>query len=586
MGSSTAFSIGIAVHEFEKAKFVTDRVVLDRQTCVLYEDTQTVPDREKKCQYRYSFFQRLRSACGERQDAERLLEAFVGMADGLHTSKAICFNIAADKHVDLADAKDEQDTDTQSDPLCDVSSNHALLHPLSIALLAYHMGGAVNAANTIHTNEWRSRTMGADDMPDFYQEGDLGDIFDDYRVSLVWEKHNSVWINPSGTHTVFRKGASVPQSLTTLSAASKGEQTGPIVVLYATSNAALWYDCKDTTAVRRSISLDFHVNTITDQDPEILSTPDVSVHKIKNPTLAQLVTRFPVKGYNKTFHRLLFADDSIQRALDKLASLVIPLPLPQSPSSKNNVHHRYRVWWKSNLDSVSAAPRPMPSIPISGVYDDLTAFVNCLSFNAHRDIYLEVGMDLLPRSPADADSEYAWRSIRDQPGLYIFRKLFEYERHLTMPYTGADLQSTIQICRIGRWVRDVCSQLISAGYTEGFSLLSAIGSLSASLGDAMNGLKQADVTLEPWVTDMDLDAFRVKSLCLFWCADWLARYLMNPQKGSMMVYEFQGGAMVSLREEAAQTARVLLRNWVAWSLLVDRLPKGGFTVQMPTDLRV
>ncbi|KAF2628142.1 hypothetical protein BU25DRAFT_467476 [Macroventuria anomochaeta] len=578
MKAPAAFQVGIAYQACDQGRLVTDRIALRQQTCVLQKDPRSVLDREKKERYRDSFLRQLRNACGKRDDADKLIESFVQMAETLDAVKAIALHIADNEDIVLTDTDNNQDAGTF----------HALLHPLSIALLAYRMGGAVNAANTTHFHEWKSQGNSAAGIPDFHAEGDSSDIFDEYRITLVWETHNSRWTRPSGSHNFFLAGADTPQPLMTLSAAGQNNPASPMTIVYNSRKAALWYDCQNTEATRCSISLDFHVNTITNEDLEIFSTPDLIGRQVKEPALSNLITQFPVQDYADAFHRLLFTENSFEPALDMLTLLDVPVQPPQSPGSQDTVmERRYQVWRKANQNSIPAALRGVrDDLPISGIHNNSTGFTKSVCYKALQDVHLSVGMDLVPQSPVDAEREYARRFIRDQPGVSTYRKLVQYEQYMMMPYTSEDLISTSTIREVGHRLKTRCFELTSVGFIDSSFLLPAIGSLSFTLANALDGEKEVTVASEPWVTDESLQLFRTRSLYLFWCADWLARYLGNPQKGLMMVREVQDAVIVKLREDAVHMARVLLRNWVAWALFVDTLPKGGFRVRLPTDCGV
>ena len=94
------------------------------------------------------------------------------------------------------------------------------------------------------------------------------------------------------------------------------------------------------------------------------------------------------------------------------------------------------------------------------------------------------------------------------------------------------------------------------------------------------------MSLEPWVTDEDLLLYCTRSLYLFWCADCLARYPVRLKRGSIMLREVRDVKIVKLREEATHIAKVLLKNWVAWTLFVESLPKGAFNVRLPVGHEV
>jgi hypothetical protein len=151
---------------------------------------------------------------------------------------------------------------------------------------------------------------------------------------------------------------------------------------------------------------------------------------------------------------------------------------------------------------------------------------------------------------------------------------------------SADLISTSSLRGIGYRIEVTCSELVGVGFVDKASLLPAIGSLASKLGAVLDGTKEVSVSAEPWVTDGDLQVFRTRCLYLFWCADWLARYLASPEKGTLMIRDVSENEMIEMREEATRVARWLLRNWVAWGLFVEELPIGGFTVRRALEFAV
>lgn len=155
------------------------------------------------------------------------------------------------------------------------------------------MAGAVNAANNIQYRTWKSRGTTADGIPDFLIEGDFCDVFDEHRLTLAWEVHDTRLTKPPGNLTLFQKGAKEGQPLTNFTTAYQKGPAGPVAVVYNSKDAALWYDCQDTRAIRRSISLDLDVNTITNEDLEILSPTSLTAGEAAGLTLWDLITRFP-----------------------------------------------------------------------------------------------------------------------------------------------------------------------------------------------------------------------------------------------------------------------------------------------------
>jgi hypothetical protein len=80
-----------------------------------------------------------------------------------------------------------------------------------------------------------------------------------------------------------------------------------------------------------------------------------------------------------------------------------------------------------------------------------------------------------------------------------------------------------------------CLELIGVGFVDDGGHLPSIAALAAAFGEAMNGLKQIQLELEPWVEGADLQVFRTRCLYLFWCAEWLVCYLVKPTPGPYMM---------------------------------------------------
>jgi hypothetical protein len=71
------------------------------------------------------------------------------------------------------------------------------LHPLLVALLAFKLGGPVNAAFTTHRHEWRLASDNTRETPSLHTEGDAGHMFEDLRITVVWEMRDGEAADPS-----------------------------------------------------------------------------------------------------------------------------------------------------------------------------------------------------------------------------------------------------------------------------------------------------------------------------------------------------------------------------------------------------
>lgn len=138
--------------------------------------------RENK--YRVNLIHRFREACGHQYNADELIEKFVRVTKTLKILDAFALHIADGKGVvrnDITEVKYENVDDLIDSP----SISHVLLHPLSIALLAFRMGGVINAADTSHLHEWKPHTAAMTDAHNFHMKGASNDVFDDPRITTV-----------------------------------------------------------------------------------------------------------------------------------------------------------------------------------------------------------------------------------------------------------------------------------------------------------------------------------------------------------------------------------------------------------------
>jgi hypothetical protein len=150
-------------------------------------------------------------------------------------------------------------------------------------------------------------------------------------------------------------------------------------------------------------------------------------------------------------------------------------------------------------------------------------------------------------------------------------------------YTIRDLTPTANLHKFAKLLERRCLELIGMGFIDGESRLPSMAALACAFGNTINGLKEVQIVAEPWIEDLDLQVYRTRCLYLFWCADWLACYLVKPVTGPLMIINADmaiAGAR-GIRREVCRMAIVFLRNWVAWSLFVEGLPQGGFFVRRP-----
>ena len=128
----------------------------------------------------------------QRDVAFKLVEKFRTLAQTLDRSKAVAFTFGVEEDEEIVAlsieeqvaASGDSSPEPQSSPLelsTSMPAREDTLHPLLVALLAFKLGGPINAAFTGHQHEWRPPIDTARDTPSFYSEGDVGDFFDDIQ---------------------------------------------------------------------------------------------------------------------------------------------------------------------------------------------------------------------------------------------------------------------------------------------------------------------------------------------------------------------------------------------------------------------
>jgi hypothetical protein len=210
----------------------------------------------------------------------------------------------------------------QARSLCEADLQAELLHPMNIALLSFRMGGPINAANTAYFQRWKLPYQAVHEAQ-MHMEGNIDDIFDDHRMTLVWEGRMR---SPSGSHHLFLSGDAIPRKLETAIVDERGIGDVPVAIIYDSRNAALVYDCQNPEAVRHSISLDFHLNTITNDMLQILQSPKHDELRLSQITRSDLVTSFAIPDYNSHFRSLLFGPESLGLIIDRLGSIDVREP--------------------------------------------------------------------------------------------------------------------------------------------------------------------------------------------------------------------------------------------------------------------
>jgi hypothetical protein len=517
------------------------------------------------------------------------------LAQTLESLKAVAFALGTADSVEIRASRTEEKVSASkcpspelaSSPLKRPTSKHAqedFLHPLLVALVAFKLGGPVNAAFTTHQHEWRIPSDNTRDTPNLHSEGDAGNLFEEMRITVVWETRDGEAAVPSGNHTVFLTGDATPRPLVALRTQEEDGANSPIAILYDCGHAALYYDCDDPDIIRKSTSVDLHLNTILDEDIQLLDGSSSNAFRGKL-SLTKLVTDFPIAQYATHFHNLLFDSVALNVILTKLGTLDVP-PAPTMPNSGQCLlEERFETYKKDNWAHLPLEVKRMKTdVYLEGTYPTAVSFLDNVVRKARRDVHLPVGVSLFPQSPMDGNWEWARRFIRDLPKDLILTRLAYYAPALVdSAYTTRDLTPTANLHKFAKLLERRCLELIGMGFIDGESRLPSMAAMACAFGNAINGLKEVQIVAEPWIEDLDLQVYRTRCLYLFWCADWLVCYLVKPVTGPFMIINADmaiAGAR-GIGREVCRMAIVFLRNWVAWSLFVEGLPQGGFFVRRP-----
>ncbi len=346
----------------------------------------------------------------------------------------------------------------------------------------------------------------------------------------------------------------------------------------------MYYDCEDPNAIRKSISLDFHLNTISDKDIHLLggASADKSRGKL---TLTELVTNFPIAKYATHFHNLLFDSVSLDAMLTRLDILEVPPARALPKHGQRLREERFDTYKKDNWAHLPLDVKRMESdICLEGIYATAASFLDKVVLKARRDVHLPVGASLFPQSPMEGNLEWARKFIRDLPENLVSTRVAYYASALIDPaYTAGDLVSTANLRKYAKMLEQRCLELIGIGFIDDAYQLPSMAALACAVGNAIDGLKEVYIVADPWIEELDLQVYRTRCLYLFWCADWLVCYLVKPVAGPFMIID-EDRAIAGARNfgrEVRQIATVLLRNWIAWGLFVEGLPQGGFFIRRP-----
>ncbi|KAF1833454.1 hypothetical protein BDW02DRAFT_527572 [Decorospora gaudefroyi] len=599
MSRENPFHALLQVPEIMNGPIITERVACRDHTRLLKPKSE--PALARKNEYRHTMLHEFAAACASDSSAQaqaipfaEMLQKFVALADALDKSKAVAFLLGTADSVHAADSEEKEAAakmylSPPREKFCSLRC-HDILHPLLVALVAFRLGGPVNATFSIHEHEWKLPVDADNHVPAFYSEGDTADLFDEFRITVVWEMRDDKKTALSGTHSVFLSGDAVPRPVAAVGPQSKETTTAPITIVYSSGQAALYYDSVDPDAVRKSISADFHLNTLTDEDIRLVGTTSKTTSQGRL-SLTELVTSFPIEDYNTIFHNLLFDTVSLDKIVTALSTLTVPPPPPPSPDTRQqSLELRFEQYKKDNWAHLPPEIKILETdIHLRGIHATPGHFLQSLVLKARRDIHLPIGMNLFPQNPLEETIEPARKFIRDLPEALISRRIANYASALIdREYTAEDLLSPRRINQLAQALEHCCLQLISTGFIHDAFGLPSIAALARVFGAAIDGIKEVQMRPEPWIEAVDLNIYRTRCLYLFWCVDWLVCYLLKPLPGPCMTVDVGEGSaqfqvvMGQLRRARGEYLKfgiALLRNWVAWGLLVDSLPQGGFTVR-------
>jgi hypothetical protein len=605
MASVPPFQAGIVMNEQHKSQLVSERVALRSLTHKSKLRTDTTALGQQR-DYKYKILEGIQKACPNKAAREQITARFLNLAESLEYAKGVAIPTEKDA-VDEAEGRSLQSAwrellndntayggrslSLSAEVLQQHSTFRGLLHPLVVALLAYRMGGPINAANTGYAHQWKrpDHVAAPTDMRNFHMEGDNGEptIFDVQRLALVWGEHEGIPTSVCGEHNIFRSGQGCnPERLKTASLINPDNAEAPSWIMYDPQNSALSYDCIGSNVVRHCISLDFQVHTIPDDMIDLLAAPGAPTIDSKRVTLTDLLLSFPISSYHNHFLRLLFSPESVQAIIAKLSTIDMPATLRFATSDPNQLfQQRVEAYHRKNIANIPADILQFEhEICLTGTYMCPDKFLERLYLKARREMYLPLGCDIIPQDIIEENREYARTLIRTLPGDMVCKRLARYAHTLTeVPFTEQDLLPVKQLQQVADSIEKRCLAMVGKGYMDNVCALPSMASFAAALHTVLGSPKEADATSEPLVTKYDMQIFRTRCMYLFWCADWLENFYAHPLPGPHMVNVLEiESALKMWRGEIGHISCLLLRNWVALGLVMERLPKGAFCVKKAT----
>ncbi|KAL5113257.1 hypothetical protein ACEQ8H_008873 [Pleosporales sp. CAS-2024a] len=522
-----AFVAGIDLATASIRNIITNRIASRKLT---RETRKRCDERGSKDiqEYQQNILVMLRNA-STAENGEELAQKFRLFAERLENAKAISIALQCQAS-DEAEGKDLQDAwlsllggDTAYDGKsfacpdelgAEPSASQGLFHPLLIALLAYQMGGAVNAVFTARGHQWRLPEQAdcATGLENFHQEGGQEDILSDHRMTLVWEEHDNKARAVSGTHHVFL-GREAVQShiLQTACAMGADRMTTPSTVLY-------------------------------------------------NPRSATII--------------LVFGQDSLVAILNKLSTLTVPdAPARPFQSKTSSLLKRQELY---NEDNKANIPHSVLNLPVnirlsSADTSSPADFFLRATFRARRDVHMALGADMMPQNAIEDHRECARRYVRDMPPTLVVRRLGMYANDLCrMPYAPRDMMEPPHLHRLAKIIENFALQVMATGCVDDTFVLISLPCFVNALGGALDG-PNATCTDDPLLIDeVDIQIYQTRCLYLFWCADWLRWYLENMKQGPVPLPTLDF-TVAGVRGTMAMVSRMLLRNWAAWARIAEEV---------------
>jgi hypothetical protein len=545
------------------------------------------PKLQRVEQYRKQILARLREACPTDEIANEAVTKFRDLAEHLQHTQAVVIvtggqDVSDEDGYGLRDAWRSLLNDDAAyggrfvrcpeQLAAEPSMLQGLFHPLLIALLAYRMGGAVNAVLTTQARQWKlpEQSQSEDGLENFHTEGNEDDFLSGHRMALVWEERDGKTRGVSGTHHVFR-GSEGFQShaLETIGHLDEAEAVLPMTMIYDSKNATIMYQCLEKDAVRHSISLDFSL-VAPDDEVNLLSNRSEVVHL--EPTLGGLLVDFPTSRYYHYFHKLLFEDDSVHAIVRKLCCLKVSKFTGSASQNEDTLLRRCELYSQDNTamippdilnlaDDVSLSCRIYPS----------ALYRSALILKARRDVHLTLGADLIPQDAIEDNRECARKYIRNMPGVEVEKRLERYAQDLSnTSHSYGDLIPTKVLQSMATTIELGAVEATANGFIDKTCVLISLPSFVVALGQALNGPKAAHMEPTPQIDGLDLQIYRTRCLYLFWCADWLLEYLRTAKQG-LCPMEVEAVCMAYVLKTLKLMASKLLRNWVAWGMFVETI---------------